>query len=87
MIAQRLRAPSRISHIVKRVPELIEDAGNELPGVLRVPMDRLLERFKESERQVAELEAQIRRADIDKPTKNNYGPDPELKRLRGSSTA
>ncbi len=52
--------PQGIGHIAKRVPELIEDAGNELPGIFRVLIDRLLEHFKELERQVAELEAQIR---------------------------
>src|SRR5581483_7252677 len=52
--------PQGIGHIAKRVPELIEDAGNELPGVFRVLIDRLLEHFKGLERQVAELEAQIR---------------------------
>lgn len=48
-----------LSHINKRVPELIEDAGNELPGVFRLLVQRLLEHLKELDRQVHEIEDQI----------------------------
>lgn len=51
--------PQGIGHIASRVPELIEDASNELPGVFRVLVQRLLEHLKELDRQVDELEAQI----------------------------
>jgi transposase len=51
--------PQGIGHIAKRVPQLIEDASNELPGTFRVLIDRLLEHLKGLDRQVAELEAQI----------------------------
>lgn len=51
--------PQGIGHIAKRVPSLIEDATNELPGTFRVLIDRLLEHLKALDRQVAELEAQI----------------------------
>lgn len=48
-----------LSHINKRVPELLEDAGNELPGVFRLLVQRLLEHLKELDRQVHEIEDQI----------------------------
>ena len=51
--------PQGIVHIAKRVPELIEDASNELPGSFRLLVDRLLEHLKELDRQVEEIEAQI----------------------------
>jgi transposase len=49
-----------LSHVTGRVPELIEDAGIELPGTMRVLMQRLLEQLKELGRQAGEIEAQIK---------------------------
>ncbi len=54
-----LIVPQGIGHISERVPELIEDACNELPGAFRRLVQRLLEHLKELDRQVQELEAQI----------------------------
>lgn len=51
--------PQGIGHITQRVPMLIEDAANELPGVFRLLIQRLLEHLKELDCQVQELEAQI----------------------------
>jgi len=51
--------PQGIGYIASRVPELIEDADNELPGSFRVLVQRLLDHLKELDRQVDELEAQI----------------------------
>lgn len=51
--------PQGLGHITSRVPELIEDACNELPGAFRLLVQRLLEHLKELGRQVQELEAQI----------------------------
>jgi transposase len=52
--------PQGISNIAKRVPELIEDASNELTGSFRVLIDRLMEHLKELDRQVDELDAKIK---------------------------
>ncbi len=52
--------PQGIGNIAKRVPQLIEDATNELPGTFRVLIDRLMEHLKALDQQVAELEAQIK---------------------------
>lgn len=51
--------PLGISSIKKRVPEILEDSENELPGVMRQLIDRLTENLKEMDRQVNELEKQI----------------------------
>jgi transposase len=51
--------PKGIAHIAQRVPELIEDASNELPGVFRLLVQRLMDHLKELDRQAKEIEAQI----------------------------
>ena len=51
--------PQGIGYIATRVPELIEDASNELPGAFRLLVQRLLDHLKELDRQVDELEAKI----------------------------
>lgn len=55
-----LIVPQGISHISKRVPELVEDASNDLPGTFRMLIDGLLEHLKELNRQVDEIEDQIK---------------------------
>lgn len=54
-----IAVPQGIGYITKQVPELIEDASNDLPGMFRVLIHRLVEHFKEIDKQVDELEAQI----------------------------
>ena len=51
--------PKGICHIAQRVPELLEDASNELPVVLRQLIDRLTRHLKELDQQVRELEREI----------------------------
>lgn len=51
--------PQGIAHIARRVPELIEDASNELPGPFRLLIERLMEHLKGLHRQVLDLEALI----------------------------
>jgi transposase len=55
-----LVVPKGLSHVCGKVPELIEDASNELPGTFRLLIERLLDHLKELDRQVNELEAQIK---------------------------
>ena len=52
------RSPS-IGYIASRLPELIEDAENELLGSFRKLVQRLLDHFEDLNRQVENLEAQI----------------------------
>lgn len=51
--------PQGISHIAKRLPEILEDGENGLPGVFHQLMRRLAEHQGELDRQVKELETQI----------------------------
>jgi transposase len=53
--------PKGIGQISKRVPEIIEDGENELPGCFRVLMQRLVEHLKDLGRQVVELTLEIQR--------------------------
>jgi transposase len=48
-----------IGHINREVPDLIEDASNELPGMFRRLVQRLLDHLKPLDKQVDEIEAQI----------------------------
>ena len=51
--------PQGICHITKRLPAILEDGENELPGSFRALLARLGEHLKELDRQVGELEVQI----------------------------
>lgn len=52
--------PRGITSIAQHVPQLIEDATNELPGSFRLLVQRLIDHLKELDRQVEELEMQIK---------------------------
>ncbi len=52
--------PQGIAYVTQRVPQLIDDATNELPGVFVQLIARLLEHLRELNRQVEEIEQQIR---------------------------
>jgi transposase len=52
--------PQGIAHISKLVPEILDNAGDEVPGVFRELMQRLLDHLKDMDQQVGELERQIR---------------------------
>uniref|UniRef100_E6QU55 Transposase of ISCARN91, IS110 family IS1111 group n=1 Tax=mine drainage metagenome TaxID=410659 RepID=E6QU55_9ZZZZ len=52
--------PKGIHSISERMPSILEDAGNGLPGMMRNLLARLNEHFKVLDQQVDELEAQIR---------------------------
>jgi len=51
--------PQGISQIARRLPEILEESENGLPGVFRQLLKRLGDHLKELERQVDELEGQI----------------------------
>jgi transposase len=52
--------PKGIGHIAKRLPEILEDGENALPGMMRELVERLGENLKEMDKQVGELERQIK---------------------------
>lgn len=51
--------PQGLSHIAKRLPAILEDGENDLPGVFRQLLQRLVDHLKELDHQVEELETQI----------------------------
>jgi len=51
--------PKGIINVAKRVPEILEDASNELPVPFRHLIDRLTQHLKELDRQVKEFEGEI----------------------------
>ena len=51
--------PQGIHSIMKRIPEILEDGENGLPGTMRNLLERLTENLKEMDRQADELEKQI----------------------------
>lgn len=54
-----ITVPQGISHIAKRVPEILEDGANDLPGSFRLLLQRLVDHLQALDRQVEELEADI----------------------------
>jgi len=52
--------PQGIGHIAKRLPEILEDGENALPGMMRQLIERLGENLKDMDKQVGELERQIK---------------------------
>ena len=51
--------PQGMAHLLRCVPELLEDAANELPGAFRLLVQRLMDHLRELDRQATELETQI----------------------------
>jgi len=51
--------PQGISHIAQRLPDILADRANDLPGVFRQLLQRLGDHLKELDRQVGELEVHI----------------------------
>lgn len=51
--------PQGIAYITTRIPALLDDAGDELPGAFRMLVQRMLDHFKVVDQQVGELELQI----------------------------
>lgn len=54
-----LIVPQGITHVYQRVPALLDEAKEELPGVFCELVQRLLGHLKELDRQVGEMEVQI----------------------------
>jgi transposase len=52
--------PKGIRNLASRMPEILEDAENGLPGMSRDLFSRLFSHFRELHRQVSELELQIK---------------------------
>lgn len=57
---QGLIIPKGIAHISQRLPEILEESENGLPGAFRQLIERLGAHFKALDKQVKELEVQLR---------------------------
>ena len=53
--------PKGLAHIQERMPEILEDADNGLPGMMRHLLERLTKRLKELDEGVSTLEQEIQR--------------------------
>ncbi len=53
--------PQGITHVTQRMPEILEDGDNALPGSFRQLLARLHQHLQQLDRQVAELEREIQR--------------------------
>ncbi len=62
-----LIVPKGISQIAPRIPDILEDGDNGLPGLFRDLISRLLTHFNDLHRQVLELETQIKAWHRDNP--------------------
>lgn len=62
-----LIVPKGISQIAPRIPDILEDGDNGLPGMFRDLISRLLTHFNDLHRQVLELETQIKAWHRDNP--------------------
>jgi transposase len=51
--------PQGIANIAKRVPEILEDASNELPVPFRELINRMTQHMRELDRQVKQFEREI----------------------------
>lgn len=56
-----LIVPQGISNIAQRVPDMLEDASNDLPGFFRQLVQRLMDHLKELDNQVIKLEREIQK--------------------------
>ena len=54
-----LEIPQGIGYIAKRVPDILEDASNELPGILRIEIQSLLEHLNELDTRADHCEKKI----------------------------
>ncbi|MFY9329706.1 MAG: IS110 family transposase [Georgfuchsia sp.] len=77
--------PQDISHIAKRVPEIIEDGENDLPGSFRLLIQRLVDHLKELDRQVGEMEIDIQRWHRENPASQKLAKIPGIGPITASA--
>jgi transposase len=78
--------PKGMGHIAKRVPEILEDGENDLPGSFRLLIERLVDHLKELDRQVRELEAQIQLWHRDNSASQKLAKIPGIGPMTASAT-
>jgi len=78
--------PKGIGHITKRVPEILEDGENDLPGSFRLLIERLADHLKALDRQVGELETQIQLWHRDNSASRKLAKIPGIGPITASAT-
>ena len=79
--------PKGISSLKRQMPEILEDAENGLPHASRELFARLYAHFKELDRQVGELEQQIKACHRENPTSRRLEAIPGIGPLSASALA
>jgi transposase len=79
--------PQGIAHIGKRLPQILEDGENGLPGTFRRLIERLGDHFKELDRQVQELEIQIQTWHRQSPVSQKLAQVPGIGPITASALA
>ena len=82
-----LIVPKGISQIAPRIPDILEDGDNGLPGMFRDLISRLLTHFNDLHRQVLELEAQIKAWHRDNPASLKLAEIPGIGPITASAMA
>ena len=77
--------PKGIAHISPRLPEILEDSENGLPGTFRQLLERLGAQLKELDKQVNELEDQIRHWHKETPASQKLAKVPGIGPLTASA--
>jgi transposase len=77
--------PQGMGHIAKRLPEILEDGDNELPGSFRQLLARLGENLEQLQQQVAELEREIQRWHQDSAVSQRVAAIPGIGPLSASA--
>ena len=77
--------PKGIAQIPRRIPELLEDADNGLPGLVRQTIARLLAHFNELHRQVLEMETQIKAWHRESPASRKLAEVPGIGPITASA--
>ena len=79
--------PQGIRQLSTPVPDIVEDADNGLPGVMRALVQRLWEHFQELDRQVGELDREIRRLQREDEASRRLAEIPGIGVLSASALA
>ena len=79
--------PQGIRQLPTHVPDIVEDADNGLPGVMRALVQRLWEHFQELDRQVGELDREIRRLQREDEASRRLAEIPGIGVLSASALA
>jgi len=79
--------PKGIRELPAHIPDILEDAENELPSLMRALVQRLWEHFRELDRQVGELDREIQRLHREDESMQRLAEIPGIGALTASALA